>query len=423
MLVLVTALAVSPAAQQDWRRAALASFDDVWQTINDSSYDPSFGGVDWPAVRAELRPKAEAADSPEASRQIIRDMLGRLRRSHFELLSADSVEALPGSAIVPIAVRVKASDVVITDVTAGSPAARAGLRAGQVLLAVDGRTAAAWAAAGPSAELGPRARALDLWRRATRALHGAPGSVAELLVRDVRGGVHTVRVARVAESGQAVTVGNLPPLHVTFQDREVRTPRRRRVGVIAFSLWMTTAAGSIEAAVERFRQADGLVVDLRGNPGGLASMLSGVAGHFVAEPLLLGTMQTREAQLSFKANPRFATADGRRVQPFAGSLAVLVDELTGSASECFAGAMQSLGRARIFGRQTMGQVLPAVTKQLPNGDVLMYALGDFVTATGRRLEGAGVVPDVLTPLVLEDLARGRDAALDAALAWMDTDKR
>ena len=64
----------------------------------------------------------------------------------------------------------------------------------------------------------------------------------------------------------------------------------------------------------------------------------------------------------------------------------------------FAGALQSLGRARVFGRQTMGQALPALTKTLPNGDVLLYAVGDFVTSTGRRLEGAGVMPDEQLPL-------------------------
>jgi carboxyl-terminal processing protease len=379
--------------------------------------------LDWTAVRSDLRPKAEAAATPEDARAIIRDMLGRLRRSHFALLSADSVEGPTGSATVPISVRVLRSDVVVIGVDDGSTADRAGVRPGQAIVSVDGRTTASWVDASRRAHTDTRARELDLWRRATRGLHGAPGSVAELVVREPNGRERPVRVTRVAEAGEAVTFGNLPPLHVTFADRELRSPGGRRVGVIAFSMWMTTVAGSIEAAVERYRQTDGFVIDLRGNPGGLASMLSGVSGHFIDQPLLLGTMHTRQAQLSFKVNPRLATSDGRRVQPFPGPVAILVDELTGSASECFAGALQSLGRARVFGRPTMGQALPSVTRQLPTGDVLLYALGDFVTATGRRLEGAGVDPDVPVPLSLDELARGRDAVLNAALSWIDTYKR
>jgi carboxyl-terminal processing protease len=94
--------------------------------------------------------------------------------------------------------------------------------------------------------------------------------------------------------------------------------------------------------------------------------------------------------------------------------------MSGSASECFTGGMQSLGRARVFGQVSMGQALPALFDKLPNGDVLIHAYGDFVTATGVRLEGRGVVPDQLVPLKRDELLAGRDAPLEAALAWIDS---
>ena len=152
-------------------------------------------------------------------------------------------------------------------------------------------------------------------------------------------------------------------------------------------------------------------------------MMSGVAGHLFAEPDLLGRMKTRASEVVFNANPRLVTPDGARVDPYKRPVAVLVDELTASASECFAGALQSLGRARIFGRQTLGQALPASTRRLTNGDVLMYVVGDFVTASGRRVEGIGVVPDEVVPLSLEGLRTGRDATLEAALRWLDQPER
>ena len=69
-------------------------------------------------------------------------------------------------------------------------------------------------------------------------------------------------------------------------------------------------------------------------------MMSGIAGHFFADPAtLLGRMQTRQGQLEFRPNPRLSTIDGRRVTPYAGPVALLVDDLTASASECFAGAL------------------------------------------------------------------------------------
>ncbi len=93
--------------------------------------------------------------------------------------------------------------------------------------------------------------------------------------------------------------------------------------------------------------------------------------------------------------------------------------MSGSASECFAGGMQSIGRVRVFGQPSMGQALPALFDRMPNGDVLIHAYGDFVTAEGTRLEGRGVIPDEVVPLVRADLLAGRDRTLEAALAWID----
>jgi len=104
-------------------------------------------------------------------------------------------------------------------------------------------------------------------------------------------------------------------------------------------------------------------------------------------------------------------------------VAILVDAMSGSATECFAGGMQSLGRARVFGQTSMGQALPALFDRLPNGDLLIHAYGDFVTADGTRLEGRGVVPDQEVPLDRASLLAGHDATLDAALAWIDQAKQ
>jgi carboxyl-terminal processing protease len=395
----------------------LASFDEVWQTIADTFYDPSFGGLDWNEVRAELRPRVEATSSPDDARRVINEMLARLKRSHFVVLSSSVLDggAPIGEATVPIEVRVAAQGLLITNVEAGSTA---GLVAGQWMRSIDGRSTADWKSvdAGPDARL----RTYQVWRRAYRALHGDAGSLAELDVEGIDGRVRHISARRIREAGQIVALGNLPPLAVRTDVRELKTPEGRRVGFIAFNLWMTAIAEPVAAAVDRFRSADGIVLDLRGNPGGLAAMMSGISGHFMSDPgTLLGRMQTRQGQLEFRPNPRLSTSDGRRVVPFAGPVAILVDELTASASECFTGALQSLGRARVFGRQTMGEALPALTMQLPNGDVLIHAIGDFVTATGRSMEGGGVTPDEPITLTPAALAEGRNPDLAAALSWLD----
>jgi carboxyl-terminal processing protease len=182
---------------------------------------------------------------------------------------------------------------------------------------------------------------------------------------------------------------------------------------------MAAVDAQFQQAMDELRRTDGIIIDLRGNPGGLAAMLMGISGHFVTDRKSLGVMKTRDSEFRFVANPRLVNAAGERVEPFAGPLAILVDSMSGSASECFTGGMQSIGRARVFGQTSMGQALPALFDRLPNGDVLIHAYGDFVTATGTRLEGRGVIPDETVPLRREDLLAGHDRTLEAALAWID----
>jgi len=417
-LIGVDARPQAPAAPP-WRAVALATFDDVWQTINDTFYDPAFGGIDWVAVKTELRPKAEQATSEDAVRNVIRQMLARLGRSHFSLLTtAAPAEVLPGSATVPVEIRILDGRVIVTRVFGEACGPReAGLQPGDEIVSIDGRSSRDWVKPTPGRDA--RAGAVEAWRASYRALHGAPGSRADVVEKGPAGRERRVQVERREEPGQLVTLGNLPPLRVRVESQARRTPAGRDAGIIAFTVWMAAVNEPVADAVDRFRGADGLIFDLRGNPGGLADMMRGVAGHVFGEPALLGRMQMRSVQLKFDANPRRSTTDGRRVEPFAGPVAILVDELTASASECFAGALQSIGRARVFGRQTMGQALPASTKGLPNGDVLLHAIGDFVTATGRTLEGVGVVPDEVVALSPERLAAGGDPVVEAALRWLD----
>lgn len=414
LVSIVAIVVVSADARQEWRASALAAFDDTWQTINDTHYDPSFGGLNWTEVKAELRPKAERAETPDAVRTVIVEMLARLRQSHFVLLTSSPVgQPMPGEASVPIDVRVRDEGLIVTRLD--DRGLERVVRPGDVVASIDGTDPIAMATGADE-----RSRRLDAWRRAVRALHGVDGSVARLVVRHLNGDTDHVDVVRSRRPGEVVQLGNLPPVQVRTEVREARTLSGQRVGIIRFNVWMIAVGNAFAAAIDTYRDAEGIVIDLRGNPGGLAEMMRGLGGHVLNEPVLLGTMRMREAVLEFRANPRRSTSDGRRVEPFNGRLAILVDELTASASECFAGGLQDLGRARIFGTRTMGQALPAATRRLANGDVLMHAVGDFVTSKNRSLEGQGVTPDEEVALSRPALASGRDEPLERALAWIDS---
>jgi carboxyl-terminal processing protease len=174
----------------------------------------------------------------------------------------------------------------------------------------------------------------------------------------------------------------------------------------------------LSRAVESIADCQGIVLDVRGNPGGVGAMVMGFGGYFVDSLVSLGTMRTRDLALNFAINPRRLRVKGQETGPFKGPVAILVDAMTASTSEIFATGMQRIGRARVFGERSAGAALPALMHALPSEDVFVHAVADFTDPAGSRIEGAGVIPDELVPLTQADLSKNVDAPLDAAIRWI-----
>lgn len=403
-------------------------FDSAWTRIHRSHYDSTFRGVDWHAVRQELRPRAERAADADELRAVIRAMLERLGESHYAIIPGDLADAVDGSGGATaggppgdagLQLRLVDGAVMVTEVAQGGPAQAAGVRPGWVVENVGGR------ALGPSVQ-----RLLDADRQGgsrmalsrflwglNGLLDGPAGSTVGITFRDGENRSVRLDLRRRAQPGEPVRLGNLPTFVARLESRAVDTGAGC-IGVIRFNVWMIPIMRLLDRAVDELRACQGMIVDLRGNPGGVAGMLMGVAGHFLREAVPLGVMRSRSGELRFVANPRRVSAEGRPVEPYGGPLAVLVDPMTASSSEFFAGGMQAIGRAHVFGDTTAGQALPAVASRLPNDDVLMYVVADYADPQGRRFEGGGVAPDVVVPLVRADLLAGRDPVMDAAFDWL-----
>ncbi|HYJ78857.1 MAG TPA: S41 family peptidase, partial [Longimicrobiaceae bacterium] len=255
------------------------------------------------------------------------------------------------------------------------------------------------------------------WGAVSGALRGDAGdSVGAMFVDAGDEPVEAVLV--LAPAGTTTRLGNLPALAVRASHERVPLEGGAVAGVIRFNYWFPVIAAELDRAVDALRDVDGIVIDLRGNPGGVGFMAPGFAGHFLERGDTLGTMTTRQGKLHFAANPRRVDTQARPVRPFAGPVAILTDALTASTSEIFAGGLQKLGRARVFGETSAGQALPAYARRLPDGDVMMHAVADLTGPGGERFEGAGVTPDVVAPPTREALLAGGDPALDAALHWI-----
>lgn len=244
-------------------------------------------------------------------------------------------------------------------------------------------------------------------RAVTSRLYGPVGETVEVEFLDAkdRGQTHIIKLA--PRRGKKVQLGLLAPFYISFESRRIG----ESIGYIAFDGFMDPLRimGGYNEAIREFMDAEGLIIDLRGNPGGIGAMAMGMAGWLVSqESQFLGTMKTRTTELKFVVSPRATT--------FRGPVVVLVDGLTGSTAEIFSGGLKDLGRATIIGSRTAGAALPAQLKKLPNGDGLIYAVANYVSEGGGVLEGEGVIPHIEAPLTREALLAGRDPALEEAIA-------
>lgn len=419
--------------------APMATFDSVWHVIHRTHWDTSFHGVDWRALGDSLRPHAAAATTAGALRGVLAALVGALGQSHFAILPAEDAPADDDPDASTAASGVAGADPsrlgspglttrwlegahVVTHVRAGSPAAVAGVRPGDALLAIDGVPLPAPghpAAGGPAVD--ERALVLGAFRIVERRLQGRVGTSLQLRLGSARGTTRDVTVERVVPEGVATRFGALPTQHAALA-WERRLVEGRTVGVIRFNIWMPVLARAFDEALDSLRTTDALVLDLRGNLGGVAGMAMGIAGHLVDSAVPVGVMTMRDRTLRFTINPRRVNTAAQRVVPFAGPVALVVDALSASTTEIFAGGLRDLGRVRVFGERTAGQALPAVASRLPSGDVLYHAIADARTPNGHALEGAGVAPDEVVRPTRAALAAGRDPALDQAIAWAVSDR-
>lgn len=400
---------------------AVATFDSAWRIVRNTHFDSTFNGVDWNALRIELRPKAERARSNEALRDVIRSMLSRLHQSHFDIFPAEAIDNRGDSTIaelgdVGLTLRLIDGEMLVEQARGSS--AKAGVRAGWIVHRIGEYVVADSVKNFAKSRYARLPGATPELVVASR-FHAPVGSAIRAEFRDGAGAVVTREIVCERQTGEPVKFGNLPLLVTSFESHLIpRADDRPSLGVVRFNFWMVPIVVQLDRAIDTLRAADGIIIDLRENAGGYAATISGVAGHFLEERLSLGTLRARGSETHLLANPRVVTNDGRRVKPYGGPVAILVGPHTGSASEVFASGMQAIHRARVFGEPSFGGVLPATIDKLPNGDALYHAVADFVAPNGDRVEGRGVLPDETVRPTRQALLAGHDPVFDAAVRWV-----
>jgi carboxyl-terminal processing protease len=391
------------------KQANLASFETVWTTIRDKHWETKPGGLDWQAIHAEYRPRVEAAATTDAARAIMREMIGRLKQTHFAIFPAAVYQVLDadgsGDGWPGFEARVLDGHVIVTDVY--QPGSN--IKTGWEVLQSNGVNLAQLVA---KLQTDPAVHELQLERAVAARLSGQVGGFRSMVFADQNNTRVPLDVKLLPPRGEFSGFGNLPPQPVWFESKKLGN-----TGYIRFNIFLDLVHVMQEFgdAVQQCAHCDGIVIDVRGNPGGIGAMAMGMAGWLVRQNgERLGVMYMRGATLNFFINPR--------AQAFEGPVAVLVDGSSASTSEIFAGGLKDLGRARIFGTRTAAAALPSVITRLPNGDGFQYAVANYISEGGKALEGNGVIPDVEVKLTRKALLAGHDTVVDAALDWIRKQK-
>ena len=397
-------------------------FTLVWTRVRDRHYDPKMNGLDWNAVRTRYMPRALKASATDAQfYTILNEMLGELKQSHLGVVPLSEVSEIGGKEApagggngeTGITALLVGEEVVITRVAEGSGAAKAGLKPGLALLAINGKplTPLLKTLSDRRPALRLEEKRVRIWAGVRHMLAGSAGSHIPIRTKSAGEAKEVVyNVTLGTPVGQIIQFGALPPLPSEVETKTLDGG----IGYIRFNIFLVPLLDQIRQAIVKMAadNASAIILDLRGNPGGIGAMACGVAGLFLNKEANLGMMQTRTSQLRFPIFPQ---------EPqYSGPLVILTDEASLSTSEILAAGLQEIKRAVVIGRTTGGMVLPSQVEELPGGGEFQFVFADFHTPKGVRLEGQGVKPDIPVELTQEGLLAHPDPILDAALAYIHT---
>ncbi|MGM0602828.1 MAG: S41 family peptidase [Bacillota bacterium] len=264
-----------------------------------------------------------------------------------------------------------------------TPGERAGLQAGDIIAAIDGVE---------TSEIS-QMKAVDLMR-------GEPGT-------DV---VLTVERADLNE-----------PLEITITREDIEVPyvesemKAENIGYISLAQFIENVGEDVETEIARLKEqgAEGIILDLRNNPGGLLNEAVNVASSFVSEGQIVSVRQRGSIERMLNANPEFEADTDIPV-------IVLINGGSASASEIVAGAIKDYGRGKLMGTKTFGKGVVQSVVPLTDGSAVSITTARYYTPDGNYIHEKGIEPDIEVELDVEAAQNGEDNQLDEAIDLMES---
>jgi tricorn protease len=378
----------------DRRRELADLFDEAWTKLKDGFYDARMHAVDWNAMRTKYREMAVDAENKDTFYNVVNQMLAELDASHLGIFRGgeDDDGGVPertaptgalGLDLDPVAEDSGARKIVA--VMPGGPADKAGLRVGDILMAVNGQDLT---------------KATDL----DRVLAGTAGREIKVKFRPLSAqGVGEPREEAVTPLGPAALSDAVFEQWTKRSERRVAEATQNKVGYVHLD-------GMDPENLARFQQAVGRWNNDKGNQGMILDVRENGGGNIHVQ-----LMQILQARPFVRLEPR---GGSKLTQPqlyWDKPVVVLVNERSFSDAEVFPWSFKAAGLGKTVGMPTPGGVIGTTDITLSDGSRFRIPRVGWYSLTGTNLEGNGFVPDVLVPETTEDRVAGRDPQLAKAI--------
>ena len=354
-------------------------FDKTWKIIKKSYYDTDMNEQDWYRWKVHYQGKIKTEDDAYVA---INTMLASLNDPYSKFMSKKEFEELNSSIaskITGIGVNIfsNAGKITVLNVIEGTPASSAGIKNGDIIFAVN-----------------------------KKEVSGMTISDVAGLVRGPENSMVEVTVLRDDKK----LTKNIKRKEIKI--KTVKSSVDKNIGYIQIMSFIgSTTSNEFLEALEKTEKTDGLIIDLRGNPGGLLPNAVFIANLFIPEGRIVSVVGRNGFKQDLNAQKTNFTID----KP----IVVLIDHYSASASEILSGALKDYKKAKLVGTTTYGKGMVQEVLALPNETGLNLTIAKYLTPSGTDINKKGIAPDVNVELTLDDLKKNRDAQLLMAKKMMN----
>ncbi len=353
-------------------------FDRSWKIIKKSYFDSSMNEQDWYRWKLHYQGKIKTDEDAYVA---INTMLESLNDPYSKFLSKKEYAELNtsiDSKITGIGVNIfsNAGKITVFNVIEGTPASNSGIKSGDIVFAVDKKEVSGMSIS----------------------------DVAGL----VRGPENSMVDLTLLRNNKKITK-NIKRKEIKI--KTVKSSVDKNIGYIQILsfIGLTTSNEFLEA-LEKTEKTEGLIIDLRGNPGGLLPNAVFIANLFIPEGKIVSVVGRNGLKQDLSAQK----ANYNVNKP----LIVLIDHSSASASEILSGALKDYKKAKLVGTTTYGKGMVQEVLPMPNETGLNLTIAKYLTPNGTDINKKGITPDVPVEITTEDIKKSNDTQLIVAKRMM-----